>query len=265
MTDEEALSYLLDWLRRRVVQWPTGNWGKLEPYGFDIYSDLIRQKLRLEPIRPNERNIIEEKLPFLNAIWGLCLRGILRPGAVVFHAGSTPGGDFALTTYGLHWLQTTDPDEATPMEYGRFSELLGRHGQRFGAAYHARSQEAIRCYEAHTYYACCAMCGAAAESILLALASTKMGGQAALHVYLRARGRSNIRNELVGKVRTDLQSRFDNYLELMSYWRDEAAHGISRAIGEEESFTSLLLLLRFARLADNEWSTLTNSSVPITT
>lgn len=260
--EEEALAYLIPWLKRRVDQQPGGNWRLVEPFGFDIYHDLLREKLRVEPVDPTDQSVVKEKLPLLNAIWDLCVRGILRPGAVTYGSGgsSRVGNQFALTAYGLQWLQKPNLIEAIPIEYGRFSQLLARHDTRFGDAYRLRAQEAIRCYEAHTYFACCAMCGAAAESILLTLATGKMGEQDVLRDYQRSGGRNRIRSALVGQAKAELQNRFDNYLELLNYWRDESAHGIARTIGEEEAFTSLLLLLRFAQLGDTEWSILTNST-----
>ena len=262
LTVEEALPYLIAWLRQRVDQQPGGDERGLEPYGFDLYHDLIRERLRLEPIDPTDSRIVKEKLPFLNVIWDLCTRGILRPGAVAFSSGRSiaVGNHFALTPYGLQWLQKSGLSEAVPMEYGRFSQLLAHHDTRFGDAYRLRAQEAVRCYEAHTYFACCAMCGAGAESILLGLATARMGEEDALREYQRSGGRGRIRNRLVGQARAELQTRFDSYLELLNYWRDESAHGVARAIGEEEAFTSLLLLLRFANLADSEWNDLTAGS-----
>ncbi len=44
---------------------------------------------------------------------------------------------------------------------------------------------------------------------------------------------------------------------LLKYWRDEAAHGKASNIKEEEAFTSLGLLLRFAMFMDNNWNELT--------
>lgn len=260
--DEQAAAYLVTWLRNRLERQPDGFWRELEPYGFDLYRDLLRDKLNLAPIDPTDRKIIDEKLPLLNAIWDLCTRGILRPGAVSYHSGpSIPvGSNYAVTSYGRQWLEQTTLLEAVPMEYGRFSQLLAQHSARFGDAYQLRAQEAVRCYEAHTYFACCAMCGAAAESILLSLAFARIGQQKALAEYQRPGGRHKIRNRLVGQARQDIKTRFDSYLELLNYWRDESAHGLARKIGEEESFTSLLLLLRFVQLANAEWDMFTNSN-----
>jgi hypothetical protein len=90
------------------------------------------------------------------------------------------GRHFALTPYGLRWLQSPGLSDANPMEHARFAQLLSRHNARFGDAYRLRASEAVDCYEGRTYFACCAMCGAAAESILLALAIAKLGEEEAL-------------------------------------------------------------------------------------
>jgi hypothetical protein len=264
----EALAYLIPWLRKRVRAYPDGDWTSIEPYGFDLYYDLIKDKIFTSPVDPASQQVVKEKLFFMDAIWDLCTRGILRPGSSTYplrlgalnQAQYTSSREFVLTTYGLQWLEDTSTNDAMPMEYGRFSELLGKHDSRFGEAYRLRSQEAVRCYQAHTFFACCAMCGAAAESILLALAIAKLGEKNTLSEYQRSGGRGRIRNALVGAARGDFQKRFDNFLELLNYWRDESAHGIAYSIGEEEAFSALLFLMRFARLGEDEWTLLTTSA-----
>lgn len=150
--DEEALSYILTWLKARSAHYPHGDGRSIEPFGFDLYRDLIQSKLNSAPIDPLDSRIIAEKVPLLNAIWNLCLRGILRPSAIVStgsNTGIATGNSFALTGYGRQWLHNTDINDAVPMEYGRFSQLLARHAPRFGPGYYGRSQEAINCYQAH--------------------------------------------------------------------------------------------------------------------
>jgi hypothetical protein len=49
---------------------------------------------------------------------------------------------------------------------------LKRFSTNYGAGFEQRAQEAARCYETGNYLACCALCGAAAESMLLAAAMT---------------------------------------------------------------------------------------------
>jgi hypothetical protein len=260
-TAEAALADLISWLRIRIERQPNGDGQSLEPYGFDLYHDFLQAKLNTYPIQPFDPQIVRAKLPYLDAIWDLCGRGVLRPSAVLFDGGRSVavGNHFALMPYGLQWLQNPGLSEANPMEYGRFAQFLARHDTRFGDAYRLRASEAVRCYEGRTYFACCAMCGAGAESVLLALATARLGEEEALRDYQRSGGRGRVRNRLVSTARLEIQNSFDSYLQLISYWRDESAHGVARAIGEEEAFTSLLLLLRFANLADSEWDSLTTS------
>jgi hypothetical protein len=47
---------------------------------------------------------------------------------------------------------------------------------RFGDGFAQRAAEASRCHRTTNYLACCVMAGAAAESILLAVAIAKMAG-----------------------------------------------------------------------------------------
>lgn len=46
------------------------------------------------------------------------------------------------------------------------------------------------------------------------------------------------------------QREFRGYMVLLNYWRDEAAHGSASMISEPEACTSLMLLVRLARYAD---------------
>ncbi len=102
------------------------------------------------------------------------------------------------------------------------------------------------------------MCGASAESILLALATSKKGSQdEILKEYKSANGRSKIENFLIGQQSGQIKQDFITFMSLLKYWRDESAHGTESKIQEEEAFTSLLLLLRFAQFADSKWQTLT--------
>jgi hypothetical protein len=200
-----------------------------------------------------------EATPFYDAVWTLCRNGILRPDPPNPDSnGIDSGRGFTVTSYGKKWLNEVSGYECIPAEYGRFSQLLSGHSHRFGDGYHSRSQEAVSCYRAHTYLACCAMCGASAESIMLALAIAKNGSEeAVLREYKSANGRSKIENIVVGQQSGRIKQEFLNFTSLLKYWRDTAAHGARSIIGEEEAFTSMLLLLRFARFADENWDELT--------
>jgi hypothetical protein len=200
--------------------------------------------------------------PFYDASWNLCVRGILRPDITYpqkhFEYAEIIGSRFSLTPYGRQWLNQISGHECIPSEYGRFSQLLTGHVHRFGNGYHIRSQEAVSCYRAHTYLSCCVMCGAASESILLALAIAKNGDEKRIiKEYGASGGRTKIEKLLLSQQNSHIQKELPIYTSLLNYWRDHAAHGADTTINENEAFTSLLLLLRFAQFADEKWDMLT--------
>lgn len=211
---------------------------------------------RYNPDQPNAA-------PFYSVAWRLCCRGILAqaPTSIQRDYGAVAGADFIVTEYGAKWLSGLSEYDCGPTEYGRFSQLLANHAQKLGNGYHARSQEAISCYRAQTYLACCAMCGAAAESITLALAIAKKGNEAeVLKEYGGSGGRGKIERFLLANQDAHINRNLPNYTSLLNEWRDIAAHGDVPIVGEEEAFTALMILLRFARFAEERWSNITSSS-----
>jgi hypothetical protein len=271
-TQEQALSKILNHLRNLAERNPD-----LSDYGNDLYIPnviyycLLEEQKRWYNDNPRVRIIDSfhfdyqtNSNPFYDAAWSLCTREILRPGVIYpqnnQYAGFI-GAGFNLTPYGKQWLEETSGYECIPSEYGRFSQLLVGHSYRFGNGYHVRSQEAVSCYRAHNYLACCVMCGAASESILLALAIAKTGDEnRVLKDYATTTGRSKIENLLLSQQNSYVCRELPNYTNLLKYWRDNAAHGADTTISEGEAFTSLLLLLRFAQFADQGWDNLTTSN-----
>ena len=142
--------------------------------------------------------------------------------------------------------------------------MLAPYRARFGASFHERGQEAIRCYGAHAYLACCTMCGAAAEAILLAIAvanepwiaMSKEDEARVLGQYNASGGRRRVENLILGKARRELHDEYVGYMTLLKYWRDQAAHGKVSDIKDNEAYTSLALLLRFAIFVNENWSEL---------
>jgi hypothetical protein len=259
MTDDQAVSIILDWLRSKKAKSSQILWG----FYFDLYIPQVINEV-LQAMGPTPESYQYDhrsnSAVFFDAAWTLCLRGILRPANYDLAQGSTPvpGNAFSLTSYGKRWIAQSSQYEVTPSEYSKFGQILSQHSPRFGAGFHSRSQEALNCYQAHAYLACCAMCGAAAESILLALAIQKQGNETeVLDMYRSSGGRSRVEKKLLGQQDLRIQQSYKNYSELLKYWRDDASHGMASSINEEEAFTSIMLLLRFAQFADNNWGVLT--------
>ena len=236
-------------------------------YGYDIFlPNLIRDYSRTTEARGMfdiEQRVKELSPLFLAASWELCRRGIIRPGVKMLGAQATSegsgGAGFSITPFGLSWLSESQHDYIVPTEPERFARMMSPFIDKLGIGFKERSQEAIRCYGAHAYLACCTMCGAAAESILLALAVKKTDKDKVLSIYKTANGRARVENLIIGKVREQLQKEFRGYLILLKYWRDEASHGHSSGITDDEAYTSLAILLRFAHYVNDNWGELTKT------
>jgi len=235
-------------------------------YGYDLYlptivSNYVRTQ-NLDPERQQGHQLRQElSTVFLDAAWELARRGIIRPGVREFGQQSTDDGSagngFSVTPFGQQWL-TEASETWVPTEPERFAEMLAPFTSHFGPAFHGRAQEAIRCYGAHAYFACCAMCGAAAESILLATAIVRDGDETrVLQMYMSSKGRSKLENMLVGSAREPIRREFQGFTTLLKYWRDAASHGEATAITENEAYTALAMLLRFAQFTTDNWSELT--------
>jgi hypothetical protein len=157
----------------------------------------------------------------------------------------------------MRWLAESDQDDFVPTEPERFAEMLVPYRKRFGPSFQERAQEAIRCYGSHAYLACCIMCGAAAEAILLATTVTKVDEATVLAKYNNAGGRGRVENLILGKLRAGRRNEYTGYTTLLKYWRAQASHGSIAGIKDNEAYTSLTLLLCFAIFADKSWIELT--------
>ena len=256
MKQEDATNLLIQWLRKPSH----GGWAS---YGYDVYLPaLIRTYLRSRGVQHDEEERkLSEMIPsFYAAAWDLCRRGILRPGVHSYGAQATNDGNagngYSITPFGQKWLEEGEKDDYVPTEPGRFAEMLEAFRDRFGPGFYERAQEAVRCYGAHAYLACCAMCGAASESILLATAIAKHGEAEVLKIYVAANGRSKVENMIVGQAKDYIKREYRGYTSLLKYWRDESAHGKRLGISDNEAYTSLALLLRFAHFVNDNWEEL---------
>jgi hypothetical protein len=235
-------------------------------YGYDVYlPNVIRQHLGHN--QPNEDQRIRQlSTVFYDGAWELCRRGILRPGVRAHGLQATDDGNagngYSITPFGRQWAEEAENDDFVPTEPQRFGQMLKPFAARFGPSFAERAQEAIRCYGAHAYLACCAMCGAAAEAILLSAAIAKNGEEATLNAYAGASGRSRVQTALLGQANAFLRQEFNSLSVLLKYWRDSAAHGDAVSIKDNEAYTSLALLLRLAQFVDTEWDSLTAVANP---
>lgn len=258
---EDASNLLIKWMRDN--EFLKGQ----SRYGYDVYlPSLIEAYLKIEGVEHTKvQKLLKELiLVFYPAAWELCRRGILRPGVNQYLAQATSDGNagngYSITPFGSKWLAESNQDDYVPTEPERFAQMLEPFRQKFGPGFYERAQEAIRCYGAHAYLACCAMCGGASESIMLSAAIAKTKDEAdILKKYRSSNGRSTIENILIGKQKNNLKIEYRDCTRLLKYWRDESSHGKKSSIKDNEAFTSLALLLRFAKFVDDNWLELTKS------
>lgn len=257
MHQEDAITLLIAWMRD--PQYLKGH----SSYGYDVYlPSLIRAHLRItgtphENVEPELGRIIPV---FYAAAWELCRRGIIRPGINSYTAQATQDGSagngYSITPFGRQWVDEHDRDDFVPTEPQRFAEMLKPFKERFGPGFYERAQEAIRCYGAHAYLACCAMCGGAAESIILSIAITKKDEASILKTYSSSGGRGRVEKIITANLNEYQKREYQGYTNLIKYWRDESSHGKKSDIQDNEAFTSIALLLRLAKFVNDNWNNL---------
>lgn len=260
---DDAILIITDLLKRRV---------NVGSHGYDVYLyQVIYTHLRSEnpARRPDEfaQEYFRLSSVFYAAAWELCRRGILRPGVKAANEQVTDAGSggegYSLTPMGRSWLAEAPNESFVPVGPGRYEQMIAPFRNRFGPGFQERGEQAIQCYRAGAFLACCAMAGAAAESIMLAAAIAKDGDDGrVLKMYIGAQGRGRLESFLVGKAKEHIRREFDGFMVLLKYWRDEASHGTASKISDNEAYIALSLLLRFAHFANDRWGELTQRKGP---
>jgi hypothetical protein len=234
---------------------------RMSTYGNDVWIAGIVRSYWTSRIDPNALTI-EHYLPFYDAAWELCRIGVLRPGPRASMGYQAAGGGgtyssdgYSITEFGCTWLE--DPDRRTVGDPSRLSEIFVSF-DRYGPGFAQRTTEAIRCHRGGNYLAACVMAGAAAESILLAVAVRKVGDETkVLKDYGSIRGRGRVTKSVVSGLSGSVARTFEAALQVLHYWRDDAAHGMATTITEVEAYASLTQLLRLAQFCSDRWGELT--------
>lgn len=258
---DDAVEIVVEYLTRDYGPHGQGvaNYG----YNFSLPNFLARFAVERLGI-PNTGYVVEhpkvkEMSPiFLDALWTLCRRGLLRPSVVASGGQGLPNGEgYSLTAAGRAWL--ADKERAVvPADPSRFGVIIDKYADLLGASFNRRAHEAIKCHATGTYFAACAMAGAAAESILIEVAVAKSGDRKdVMHVYQARSGRRDTTNRALAGVREPLASQLRMLLDLLGYWRDNAAHGGDHVYTEVEAYDALSRLLRLALRVGESWDLLT--------
>lgn len=256
MNQDDALQFVIHLLRNAPAN-------RLSHYGYGIYLPKVITEyvyeneglLRNEQV--GNRRIRELSPAFYAAAWELCRRGIMRPGITHFGEQATDSGGsgdgYSLTPLGESWLQEEHGEDYIPSDPNRFSQMLEPFQESFGRGYFERAKEAVKCYNANAFLACTAMCGAAAESILLAAAIKMKPEEEVLSMYGGAGGRGRIEKLVFENANTYIKRTYPGFINVIKYWRDEAAHGQPSLISSDEAYTSPGILLRFSHFMRDHW------------
>lgn len=253
-TEEQALDFLTEAVRGGHV-----GRNNYEVYLLVVVDSYVRSRTTV-PQGSNIQDIVEKLLPpFYSAAWALCRLGVLRPGPTPGISHTTyshheEAQGYGITEFGRRWIAEA-PSIVSTLP-GKMTDLLLNAGTEFGDAYKLRAQDAVLAYNGHAYFACCAMVGAAAEAILLRAAVAKLGEEKAEALYFNRNGRSNLQKSLLGQKTNTFRTEFERHTDLISYWRDQSAHGHQTGIKEGEAYMALSGLLRFAHFASDKWDEL---------
>ena len=269
MTEDDAMEYVIEHIKHNMDKAPDQSTG--DNKGFDVFiPDVMEQYIITTHKINTDRQDIPSDLKveyfpiFQTVAWELCRRGILRMfrkscDAHIYERESWEGG-FSLTEHGRTWLRNHEQADYVPLEPGRFSQIIGQYAELFGPGFQSRAQEAARCFKWDCFLACCVMCGAAAESILLRIAIEKKRDEGfVLSKYQRAQGRRNIKNLVIQNTNRHIQKEFPKMLDQLSEWRDVSSHGQATQVSDNESFVALRELIRFASFCKDNWTDLTTS------
>jgi hypothetical protein len=229
-------------------------------HGCDVWIPDLARKIARRP----DGQLLDDEVALVtptlcDAAAELMRIGVVRPGASVptgTFIMSWAGEGFSLTEAGREWVLNR-PD-GPPRDPNGFAAVLAPISGRFDAGFLQRSREAIGCWRTGHYLACCVMCGAAAESILLAVAIAKLGDEdQVLAIYRSAQGRKKLTDAISKGLKGGLKEQLETFVRLLGFWRDEAGHGQTTLIFEPQANLSMLQLLRFAQFAHQEWGILT--------
>lgn len=229
-TLEDAVSFALTLLRQQAQPGTRPSRRPGSNYGYDFYAPAVAREWAMFRSKNSASWDSEAQAAspvFYEALWELCRRGILRPGVTETTAqGIADGGGYCVTTYGRTWLSEANESHFILMQPGSLATAFEQFSEKFGPGYRQRTQEAIRCRTAEAWLAACAMVGAAAESILLAVAVAKSGNEdQAMGAYAASNGRRSIMNQIIGQAPAHISRPLTSGMSLLSYWRDSAGHG----------------------------------------
>ncbi len=254
VTFDECQAFFITWLQNKLN---TGNWMGGGDYDFTLSQvfESFLSKRGLQPQSDWQKSFVQGRIGkrFQDAAWSLAIRGVVRPTRstllqTVVQTHVFEG--YSLTNAGMSWLKNegTSLVAQGPQQmivvFSQFEEI-------FGSEYFLRAREAVNSFNGHCYLACCVMCGAAAEAILLSLASASYSSRAeAEKIYFGKSGRDRIFRRLTDQKSNSVQTAIGSAFSILKHWRDESSHGATTDSSRDQAEVALRTLLAFAQTAE---------------
>ncbi len=246
---EVKLSEVFEFLVSYIRETEFTDLGK---YGYELYlPNAMYRYCNTKDLSNPEYYFPQISALFIEGAWQLIQRGILRLGVAAFQEQVTESGSggmgYSFTIFGKEWLAEDSSEDIFPTDISNYGNIISQFTGLYGSGFVQRADEAVRCYFAHAYYACCAMTGAAAESIALYLATQIDGDEEKIiKEYEKPGGRTSILKIIGKKQKSNNLRQLTAYFELLSYWRDNSSHASKLKVDADEAYTSILLLIKFA-------------------
>lgn len=267
LAEEDAIKFILNLLKDYLDSNERNT--DISDYGMDLYLPKVMRIWMSNYSGRNLFNTSEEAVlfskiskVFYSSAWELCRRGVLLPGhksyrATLNSSSHQSNNGYSITPFGEKFINDQSRYILLSTNPTRFAQVIEPYKDRFELGFYQRAMEAIACYNANNFLACCVMCGAAAESIFLNLAIAKVGDEdAVITEYRKSNGRSLIENKIIHDKKTVIIEGIKALVDLLKYWRDEAAHGRQSNISEIEAYLSLNHLLMAARFCHDNYDEL---------
>lgn len=233
-------------------------------YGYDVYAPTVANNW-CNRITDRDSNFAAQLMKkfsgtFNDAAWEICRRGIIRPGTREHHGQGIEGGNgYSITEYGRKWIANGNPDDFVILQPGALAATFSEFVAVLGDGFHQRSQEAIVCRFAQAWLACCAMCGAAAESVLLGIAMAKLeDDELVLKTYEGRNGRQELTKAVCKGLPPYIENSLKQFMGLLAYWRDDATHGKATEITQANADEAIRQLLHLCQWSKKNWKELTS-------
>jgi hypothetical protein len=190
--------------------------------------------------------------PFFDAAWYLCRIGETAPASEIRGPGFN-GDGYSITSFGREWLASSA--QRPPSDPSRFVQIIRPLATRFGRGFSNVQRRRQLATGPEIILPAARL--RARPSQFCWRSRLQRWGRRVVAEYRSGGGRAKIIRRTLGNVAKPLSDQFTSAASLVTYWRNETAHGTHTTINEAQVCMSLGELLRFAHFASDHWARLT--------